>query len=202
MRWLALPLLPLLIIAPLACGSEAADEALREAARSAAEAMRQAAEAVESAGDHLSASGEAPPEGEAWTAEAMQEALPASLSGLERTSLRRESTGAAGIRMAQATASYGGEGRELEVQLVSGGGIMAGPAMAFALIEFDRSDDRGYERTITRNGMKGMQTWNEAGATPRATLTLLVHRNLLVRLEGTGVTMDELERAFDALPLR
>lgn len=192
----------LLVLAPLGCGDDVNEDSLLGAAQKAAEALRQAADAMEQAGSNLAATNESIADGDEWSGEQLQDALPTSLVGLERTSSRRESTGAAGIRISQAVATYGADDRTLEVQLMSGGGLMAGPAMAFTLVDFDRADDNGYERTITRNGLKGMQKWEDTGSRQRATLTLLVNRNLLVQLESSGLTMDEVERAFDALNLR
>lgn len=190
----------MLLVAPLACGGDSSEELAQNAAQSAAEAMRQAADAMQDAAANMSSSSSSE-EGEAWTAQQMQDALPTSLAGLDRTSSERNSTGAAGITVAQASATYEGDGRELEVQLMSGGGIMAGPAMAFTMVEFDRADDNGYERTITHNGMKGMQEWEENGDYQRAVMMVLVNSTLMVRLEAEGMTMDEVEDAFDDLDL-
>lgn len=189
-----------LLVAPLACGGDSSEDTAQNAAQSAADAMRQAADAMQDAATNLS-SNASTEEGEPWTAQEMQDALPESLAGLERTSSERSSTGAAGITMAQAQATYEGEGRTLEVQMMSGGGIMAGPAMAFTMVEFDRADDNGYERTITYDGMKGMQEWEENGDDRHAVMMILVHSSLMVRLEADGMTMDEVEDAFDDLDL-
>ncbi|MEK9502807.1 hypothetical protein [Gaopeijia maritima] len=189
-----------LLVAPLACGGDSSEDMAQDAAQSAADAMRQAADAMQDAAANLS-SNASTDEGEPWTAQEMQDALPESLAGMDRTSSERSSTGAAGITMAQAQATYESEGRTLEVQMMSGGGIMAGPAMAFTMVEFDRADDNGYERTITHDGMKGMQEWEENGDYRRAVMMILVHSSLMVRLEAEGMTMDEVEDAFDDLDL-
>lgn len=118
---------------------------------------------------------------------------------MDRTSSERQSVGAAGIQMATATAKYEGDGRTLTVNLMSGGGLMAGPAMAFAMVDFDRSTDDGYERTVTLHGFKGMETYEENGDYRRAEITLLVGNNVMIKLESEGMTMDELEDALDDL---
>jgi hypothetical protein len=179
----------LLALGPVACGGDAAEDG-----------MNAATEAMQDAVDNLAGggSGEA---AEPMTAEEMQDALPEELAGMERTSTERQSVGAAGMNMAQAQATYEGEGRTLEVALMSGGGILAGPAMAFSMVDFDRSTDTGYERTIEYKGMKGMQEYDEGGDRRRATMMLLVNNSLLVRLEAEGMTMDEVEDAFDDLDI-
>lgn len=200
MRRPAFPFMMLMLVAPLACGGDSSEDMAQNAAQSAADAMQQAAEAMQGAAASMSAnaSGES---AEAWTAEQMQDALPDELAGMERTSSERQSTGAAGFTVATATATYAGDGQELEVSLMSGSGVMAGPAMAFTMVEFDRSDDNGYERTITHDGMKGMQEWEENGDYQRAVMTVLVNNSLMVRLEAEGMTMDEVEDALDDLDL-
>jgi len=188
------PLAPAFALALLAaCGGESAESA----AESASDAMQQAADAMQRAADDMAgSSGDAP---EPMTAEEMQDALPEELAGLPRMSTERQSVGAAGFGMAQAQATYEGEGRSLEVEMMSGTGILAGPAMAFSMVDFDRTTETGWERTIEHDGMKGMQEYEERGDTPRATMMVLVHDRLLVRLEAEGMSMEQVEDAFDEL---
>lgn len=180
----------------IACGGDAADDV----PATAAEAMQQAADAMQQAADNLANTGSSD-DSAPLTAEELQDVLPEELAGLERTSSERQSMGAAGMSMAQATGTYEGDGKELEVSLMSGGGIMAGPAMAFTMVQFDRSTDDGYERTVEYDGMKGMQEYEEDGDSQRAVMTILVNNSLMVRLEAEGMTMEEVEDAFDDLDL-
>ncbi len=194
MRHAPLALVLALALAPVACGGDAADDA----AQSAADAMQQAADAMQQAADNMASNG-SNDDAEPMTAEEMQEALPEELAGLDRTSTERQSMGAGGMNMAQASATYEGDGKTLEVGMMSGGGIMAGPAMAFTMVSFDRTTDDGYERTIEYDGMKGMQEYEENGDYMRAVMMVLVNNSLMVRLEAEGMTMDEVEDAFDDL---
>lgn len=196
MRASALTLVFALSFGALGCGDDAAEDA----AQSAADAMQQAADAMQQAAENLASSGSGD-DAEPMSAEELQDALPEEIAGLERTSSERESMGAAGMNMAQATATYEGDGKTLEVRMMSGGGIMAGPAMAFTMVSFDRTTEDGYERTVEHDGMKGMQEYEEDGDYRHAVMTILVNNNLLVRLEAEGMTMDEVEDAFDELDL-
>lgn len=196
MRRPPLALVLALALAPVACGGDAAEDA----AQSAADAMQQAADAMQQAAENM-ASNSSGSDAAPMTAQELQDALPEELAGLDRTSTERQSMGAAGMNMAQATATYEGDGKTLEVQMMSGGGILAGPAMAFTMVDFDRSTDDGYERTVEYRGMKGMQEYEENGDYRRAVMMLLVNNNLMVRLEAEGMTMDEVEDAFDDLDL-
>lgn len=190
-----------LIPAFAACGGDSADNASADSASdSPADAMQQAAEAMEEAASRMR-SGSSDDAPEPMTAEQMQEALPDELAGMERTSSERQSMGAAGMSMAQAQATYEGDGRKLEVQLMSGLGILAGPAMAFTMMEFDRTTDDGYERTIEYDGMPGMQEYSENGDDIRAMMMLLLNDRVMVRLEADGMTMGEVEAAYDELDI-
>lgn len=189
----SLSLALVLALITAACGGENADPA----ADSASDAMQQAADAMEQAAENMAGGSDDAPE--PMTAQELQDALPEELVGMERTSTERQSMGAAGINMAQAEATYEGDGRRLEVRMMSGAGILAGPAMAFSMVEFDRTTETGYERTIEYDGMKGMQEYEEEGDTRRATMMVLVDDRLLVSLEGEGMSMEEIEEAFDRL---
>lgn len=178
------------------CGGDAAEEATRNAA----EALRDAADAIQQQADGMRAAGE---EGEsrepALDAQALQDRLPDRLAGMTRTSSERQSVGAAGLNLASATAVYEDGDRRLELQLSSGPGILMGPAMAFNVVEFDRTTDTGFERTVRLHGFKGMQSYEERGDRRSAELTLLVDDRVLIQMEAEGLTMDELEDALDDL---
>lgn len=195
MRRLHLPLCLLLSISALACGGDDA----QEAAEAAADAMRSAADAMQSAAENL-ASDEDGADAPAMTAEEMQETLPEELAGLTRTSTERQSMGAGGMNISQAEATYEGDGKSLEIRLMSGA-VMAGPAMAFTMVQFDRTTEDGYERTIQYEGMPGMQEYEESGDDRHAVMTVLVNNNLMVRIEAEGMTMEEVEDVFDDLDL-
>jgi hypothetical protein len=195
MRRLHLPLALLLSISALACGGDDA----QEAAEAAADAMRSAADAMQSAAENL-ASDEDGEDTAAMTAEEMQETLPEELAGLTRTSTERQSMGAGGMNISQAEATYEGDGKSLEIRLMSGA-VMAGPAMAFTMVQFDRTTEDGYERTIQYEGMPGMQEYEESGDDRHAVMTVLVNNNLMVRIEAEGMTMEEVEDVFDDLDL-
>lgn len=193
MRRLA-PLAVLMLIAPLACGGDAAEEA----AQTAADAMQQAADAMQNAANQMQ-SGAGDGDSEPMDAQALQDHLPEELAGLERVSSERQSMGAAGMQMATAVGVYEGDGRRIEVRLSSGGGIMAGPAMAFSMVDFDRTTDSGFERTVRMHGFKGMQTYENDGGVESAELMLIVDNNVLIQMESTGMSMDDLEEALDEL---
>lgn len=183
-------------IAPLGCGEQAAEEA----ARSAAEAMQGAANALQQAADDMNANSEGgDDDGETMDAQALQDRLPDELAGLERVSSERNSMGAVGMQMATALAVYRGDGKEIELRLSSGGGIMAGPAMAFAMVDFDRATDTGFERTVEMYGFKGMQSYENDGGGESADIMLIIDNRVFLQMESTGMSMDELEEALDEL---
>jgi hypothetical protein len=195
MRRLAPAAVLLLALAPLACGGDAAEEA----AQTAADAMQQAANALQSAANDMQAKSEGGATSEPIDAQALQDRLPDELGGLERVSSERQSMGAAGMQMATAVAVYEGDGKQIELRLSSGGGIMAGPAMAFSMVDFDRTTDHGFERTVRLYGFKGMQSYDNDGGEESADLMLMIGNRVLLQMESTGMSMDDLEEALDEL---
>lgn len=194
MRRLAPAAVLLLALAPLACGGDAAEEA----AQSAADAMQQAANALQSAANDMQANADGD-NSEPLDAQQLQDRLPEELAGLERVSSERQSMGAAGMQMATAVAVYEGDGKQIELRLSTGAGIMAGPAMAFSMVDFDRSTDTGFERTVQMHGFKGMQTYENDGGRESADLMLIIGSRVFLQMESTGMSMDELEEALDEL---
>ena len=76
---------------------------------------------------------------------------------------------------------------------------MAGPAMAFSMVDFDRSTDNGFERTVQMHGFKGMQSYENDGGEESADLMLIIGNQVFLQMESTGMSMDELEEALDEL---
>jgi hypothetical protein len=195
MRRIAPAAVLLLALAPLACGGDAAEEA----AQTAADAMQQAADALQSAANDMQANSEGDGDSEPIDAQALQDRFPDELVGLERVSSERQSMGAVGMQMATAVAVYEGDGKQIELRLSSGGGIMAGPAMAFAMVDFDRTTQTGFERTVQMHGFKGMQSYENDGGEESAELMLIIGNRVFLQMESTGMSMEELEEALDEL---
>jgi len=129
--------------------------------------------------------------------------LPESVGTSKRSSSSGEKSGITGLTISQAKASYDSDGgKRLRIKLIDTGGTVAPMAMAafgLAMVEIDREDDNGYERTSTVNGNKVLEKWNSKKK--HGEYKVFVANRFIVDVEGDLVTMDELKAAVAALDL-
>jgi hypothetical protein len=76
---------------------------------------------------------------------------------------------------------------------------MAMAAAGLAMVEIDREDDRGYERTTKLNGYKAFEKWNVRNE--HAEFKILVADRFYVELDGMKLPMDVVKAAGAALDL-
>ena len=116
------------------------------------EAMQQAQKAIEESGVGNQA--------EVVNFRELQELMPENLAGMERTGKGGQTTGAMGMKVSTAEATYkASDGTTVEITLADTGGLgmgMMGMA-AWSTVEIDREDERGSERTGTMNGYKSYE---------------------------------------------
>jgi len=191
-------LLGAVLAGAVACGGDTPEVETTRAPETMGEAMQQAQAAME-AMQEASESGEAAPLVAATT---LQERLPEELVGLRRASSERSQGGAMGMNISTANAEYEGEGNQrLRVTLsdVGGSAMMAGLGAAWAMVDVDRANDTGFERTVTVDGHRGFEKEERSGDEATRELSVIVGNRLLVQLEADNVSMDDLRRAFAAL---
>ncbi len=171
--------------------------------QNAAQAMKNWAKAM-----HGTAPGDATPDKAAAQAEPvnfrdLKALLPETVGGLKRTSSSGEKTGITGLTISQAKASYELEGgKQLDIKIVDTGGSgspIAIAAFGLAMVEIDREDDNGYERTSKINGFKAFEKWNSKKE--QGEYKVLVANRFVVELEGKKLTMDTLKSAVAAIDL-
>lgn len=139
------------------------------------------------------------------SAEELQARLPEEVDGLARTDVKREETGAMGMRMSMTTAEYEGtEGRRASIAISDLGGLSMGAmgAAAWSMTEFDRTTSSGFERTVRFDGLKAMESQSNAGGYVHTELNILVGQRFMVQLKGRNVELDALRDAARALKLR
>jgi hypothetical protein len=191
-------LLGAVLAGAVACGGDTPEVETTRAPETMGEAMQQAQAAMEAMRES-NESGEAAPLVAATT---LQERLPEELVGLRRASSERSQGGAMGMNISTANAEYEGEGNQrLRVTLsdVGGSAMMAGLGAAWAMIDVDRANDTGFERTVTVDGHRGFEKEERSGDDATRELSVIVGNRLLVQLEADNVSMDDLRRAFAAL---
>ncbi len=138
----------------------------------------------------------------------LRDLLPEELAGLTRESAEGETSGAMGVRLSKATATYraeAGDGADprLEVTLTDLGAVQGFAMMGLAawrMTDVDRETGTGYERTTDYRGHPAFETYDMEG-TPRAEFQTIVSDRFLVELDGRDLEMDRLKRAMEDLDI-
>lgn len=139
---------------------------------------------------------------EVHEAATVKEMLPEKLLGMTRKSISSNGVGAAGFRIATATATYQNEGeqRRITITITDGmGGNLPGMGMINSFT-VDKEEGTKTTTTITLDGKKAIREYDTA--TNRGSLNVVFPQSI-VQIEGRYLEgVDELEDAFDALSLR
>lgn len=135
-----------------ACGGDEAQPQMDDARESMADAMAQMQEAAKTMDVNASTLPLIP-------ATTLQERMPSSLDGMERSSSERSESGAMGFKISTASATYSEGDRSIEITLtdVGGTGMMAAMGAAWSMVDLDKADDNGFERTVTIDGNRGFE---------------------------------------------
>jgi len=141
-------------------------------------------------------------EGEPLNFRALQEFLPEKLNGLKRTAKSGQTNGAMGFKISQAEGKYETKsGSSIKIDVVDTGGLKMGlmSMAAWANLDIDREDDKGYERSTTLNGFKAFEKYTKRNN--KSELSLLVNSRFVVKAEGREVDMKELKAVIGDMPL-
>ncbi len=132
--------------------------------------------------------------------------LPAELPGMTRTSASGERTQAMGVDVSSAEGQYGatdGSGADVTIRLMDTGnmsGSMRLSMNAWAMHQYSRETDTGYEKTTTIHGCRAMEKYDTENK--EGSLQILVADRFIVDVEGYGVTMDALKQVVDKIDLK
>ena len=142
---------------------------------------------------------------EAVPAATLKEILPAELPGMKRTNASAEKNESMGFNVSTAEAQYDAADGNADISVkLTDVGNMSGPmrmGMAgWALAQFNRETDNGYEKTTTYNGYKAYEEYNTQDK--RGALRVWVADRFMVEVEGSGVTMDTLKQAMGKIDLK
>ena len=121
--------------------------------------------------------------------------LPESLRGMNRTTAAAQRSGALGVQVSQAKASYvDGEGKTLELDITDTAGMRGLTAFAaWANIEEDKDSDSGYEKTYKQGGRLVHEKWDTHSK--RGEYTVVVADRFTVQVSGTANSMSDLKAA-------
>lgn len=141
-------------------------------------------------------------EGEPLNFRALQEFLPEKLNGLKRTAKSGQTNGAMGFKISQAEGKYETKaGSTINIDVVDTGGLKMGlmSMAAWANLDIDKEDDKGYERSTTLKGFKAFEKYTNRNN--KSELSLLVNNRFVVKAEGREVDMKELKAVVKDMPL-
>ena len=204
-----------LLVAVAGCGG-ASDEA-QEAAQDFEEASKKMAEArdkmekgkgsPQEMAEAMKAMGEAVSGGE--TVETvdfrkLKELLPTKAAGMERVDASGEKTSAFGINVSEAEGHYEtGDGRTfMTIRILDLGSASALTSMmgaAWAMSDFDRETDHGYERTTTYSGHRAYEEYETAAK--RGSYQVLISKRFMVEVNGNGMEMNAIKKAMGEIDI-
>ncbi len=128
--------------------------------------------------------------------------FPKKVADLKLDDSSGETAGFAGFKISNANAEYSdGDKKRIDVSITDAAGIpsaMAGLA-SWTNIELDRDSDDGFERTTTYKGFKAFEKYDNKNK--EGSIALIVADRFVVNVEGDGVSMDDIYKTVDAMPL-
>ena len=129
--------------------------------------------------------------------------LPENLSGMERKNASGERNSAFGINVSTAKASYMSEDRgRINIEITDMGSMSGLTAMAgfgWAMAEFDRETDTGYEKTTKYSGHKAIEKFDNKSQSGE--MNVLVADRFAVEVKGRDVSMKDIKKALDKVDI-
>lgn len=130
--------------------------------------------------------------------------LPAGLPDMKRTSTKGERVGMAGFSVATARAVYKSADRkgQVSIKILDIGGTTGPLAMmtfGWGVVEIDKEDENGYEKTTLIKGNKALEKYNRRFQ--KGEVKLLAGGRFLVEVDGRGVPMKTIKSALDDINL-
>jgi len=129
---------------------------------------------------------------------------PESIMGMKRTNASGEKTAAFNMNISHAEADYNSEdgSKSFDINITDMGnmsGLTQMAAYGWAMGEFDRETDSGYEKTTNFSGYKAYEEYNNEGKYGK--LQVLVASRFIVEASGNNISMDELKSALGKIDL-
>jgi hypothetical protein len=163
------------------------------------EEPKTAAEALQNVADEAEKMAKDGPK-EVVDAKALKELLPADADGLPRTEASSEKTGAMGFKISTANAKYRDGDSSIEVSIVdvAGTGAIMGMA-AWAMVDIDKEDGSGYEKTTKYKDHKAFEKYNTNDKDGE--IAVLLANRFVVSVKGNNVSMDKIKATLDDIDL-
>jgi hypothetical protein len=130
--------------------------------------------------------------------------LPEILGDLKRTNIEGEKVAAMGMNISNANADYSDDesGVSIDLKITDLGsvsGLSGLAAYGWYMVDIDKENDTGYEKTITYKGNKGYEKYDNQGK--YGELSVLVAKRFIVEANGNNVSMDQIKTALDMIDI-
>jgi hypothetical protein len=128
--------------------------------------------------------------------------VPDTLQGLKRTQLSVDRSGALGMQVSKATATYSDDGQHrLNLQITDTGSLkgLMGFASGWAGVEQDTETDTGYDKTYKSGGQLVHEKWDTRGNSGE--YGVVVGDRFTVDVSGSAASIDELKAAVASINL-
>ncbi len=130
--------------------------------------------------------------------------LPESIGNLKRSNLEGEKVAAMGMNISHANADYNDAENNVSIDikitdLGSVSGLSGLAAYGWYMVDIDKENESGYEKTMTYKGNKGYEKYNNENKDGE--LSILVAKRFVVEVNGNNVSMDQMKAAVDMIDI-
>jgi hypothetical protein len=130
--------------------------------------------------------------------------MPESVGDLKRTNLEGEKVAAMGMNISHADADYNNADNSASIDMkITDMGSISGlsglAAYGWYMVDIDKENETGYEKTITYKGNKGYEKYDNEGK--YGELNVFVAKRFVIEANGNGVTMDMMKAAVDMIDI-
>ena len=130
--------------------------------------------------------------------------LPESIGDLKRSNLEGEKVAAMGMNISHANADYNDAEKNISIDikitdLGSVSGLSGLAAYGWYMVDIDKENESGYEKTMTYKGNKGYEKFNNKNKDGE--LSILVAKRFVVEVNGNNVSMDQMKAAVDMIDI-
>ncbi len=129
----------------------------------------------------------------------LKDLLPEDLPGMKRTNAEGQKSGAMGIKVSQAEATYEGDDGRITITIVDMGTLKGAAMLGYAwlMADIDRESDTGYERTTKYKGYPAFEKMERYGDEENYEMQVVVGERFIVSIDGDNVSKKQAETARD-----
>lgn len=130
--------------------------------------------------------------------------LPETLGDLKRTNIEGEKVAAMGMNISNANADYSDDESGISIDLKitdlgSVSGLSGLASFGWYMVDINKENETGYEKTITYKGNKGFEKYDNQGK--YGELSILVAKRFVIEANGNNVSMDQMKAAVDMIDI-